>query len=326
MKKILLTGESGMLGSEIKKGLTKLGYEFVNTENLIKFTNAFHYNSSLDLIKEPEWDITEKSNYALLNNLVDKNTIIIHTAAYVNTDKCEDYTYEAIKSNVLGTQMLVDLCQKANCNFVNFSTTAVFNPDYYMLNEGIFDEDCEINPKTIYGLTKYNAELAVKQSIKNAITIKPVFIYGDYPVDNSSNIRKILSASINNLFYKLNITLDGNHLKNYMRVEMFYEMFEQIILNIDDCLGKDFIISNHVEKAITFDNYLKIIDTILFEKGENYRQTSDFVVLQHEKDYLRNHLGVSNNFYKQFPDFKFKNPINHYEGIQMTANSIIKNV
>lgn len=321
--KILLTGESGMLGSAIKKHLTNFPeqYQFVETTDLIQFTNQFHFINGFQ-VKPSEWNITIHDNYKKLMDRVSNDTIIVHTAAYVNTDKCDDEPYQSVKSNILGTQMLIQLAKNRQCQFINFSTTAVFDPETYMQAGGIFTESCFINPKTLYGLTKYNAELAVKQALRYAITLKPVFIYGDAPYDNSSNIRKIIDAMINNTtipIKPLQITLDGSIKKNYMRVEFFVQMFKKIIDNISYCIGKDFIISRDPSLGKEFNEYLLDIEAIV------KTEVSTYINLVPSKDYLQTHLGYSMNFHQRFPDFVFEgNVSNDIEGIKKTYQSILK--
>lgn len=320
---ILLTGESGMLGNQIKKGLSQ-HFNFIDTLSLKKFTNDFHFYNGKQ-VKDAEWDITNYENIQALvkDSAIDENTIIIHTAAYVNTDKCENFPYEATKSNVLGTQYLIELAQRKGCGFINFSTTAVFNPDSYMKAGGVFNEKCDIDPKTIYGLTKYNAEVAVKQALPDAITIKPVFIYGDAPYDNSSNLRKILDTVLNHK-KPIPITLDKDILKNYMRVEYFYEMFEKIVLNYASVKGQDFIISKNPEQGKPFDEFLNDINSIVNERFADL-DCRKFIILEPEKDYLKDHLGYSFNFYKNFPNFKFSGPTNNDRaGIEKTYYSILE--
>lgn len=320
--KILLTGESGMLGSAIYNKLkhATAAYQFIDTSDLIKFINQFHYYNH-KLVKQPEWDITVLSNYEKLMSIVDSDTVIVHTAAYVNTDKCDDEPYQSVKSNVLGTQMLVQLAKNCQCGFINFSTTAVFDPDTYMKSGGIFTEDCIIDPKTLYGLTKYNAELAVKQALPDTITIKPVFIYGDAPYDNSSNIRKIIDRMLSDTATTpLDITLDKYIKKNYMRVEFFAQMFNEIIRFYDDCKGMDFILSRDPMFGKQFGYYLEDI-----EKVTSKTITTKEVVCYPENDYLKAHLGYSMNFYRQFPNFNYQGDIkNDIAGITKTYQSVLK--
>ena len=269
MRKLFITGESGMLATSIIQALEESGqerFEVMDNKDFAEYTNEFSYLNG-ELVKAKEVDVTNKNILEKIGEKLCADDIIIHTAAYVNTDKCDDFSYDAINSNILSTQYLINLANNVGCKLIYFSTTAVFDPDEYMKNNGVFDESAKIDPKTLYGLSKYSGELAVKQSMdfEKMMVIKPVFIYGDAPFDNSSMIRKITEKVYchnNNLPYtlsplnengKLDVLLDPAIENDYMRYEYFADMFLQI-LYMDDGWGEDFIISKN--SPIKFEKYL----------------------------------------------------------------------
>jgi dTDP-4-dehydrorhamnose reductase len=315
-RKILITGESGLLSTAIKRYIPSVDnkFEIINTETKATFCNIFHTHNNR-FVKSKELDICNRE--ALLDIELTENDIVIHTAAYVNTDKCNTFTYDAIKSNILGTQNVIDLCLKTRAKLIYMSTTAVFDPESYMKNSGYFTEESRIDPKTIYGLTKYIGEKCVKQSLENWIVIKPVFIYGDAPIDNSSNIRKIFEAVIDKK--NIIITLNRKYKKNYMRSEGFALMFNRILENSQGINKEDFIISRDKECAREFSYYIELMSKIAEVDIMKY------VTLKEEDDYLADHIGISKNFYKHFPDFKLPHEIfDDYSSLKKTYDSVAK--
>jgi dTDP-4-dehydrorhamnose reductase len=325
-RKVFITGDSGMLGGALKEILKKdSNYEILDVDRYRTYINEFHYFQGQQ-VKPAEVDINNlKTLQAIFHQFITEIDIVINCAAYVNTDKCVDFSYEAVMSNVIGTQNIVGLCKKYNCTLINFSTTAVFDPEYYMeYFDGKFDETTLANPKTIYGATKYACELAAKQGCEKVITIKPVFIYGNFPYDNSSNLTKIFKQILLEqagvlMAGKLPITLSCEFKKNYMHSDYFALMMKQIIDNTDKCLGKDFIISRDPECGKTFDKWLndlgEVLDVQLDASENNYNNwdVTNYIDLKPEADYLKDHLGYSANFYRLFPDFKL--PDNHKDDI-----------
>lgn len=333
MRKLFITGESGMLATSIIKALEESGterFEVMDNSDLAEYTNDFSYLNG-KLVKSKEVDVTDTEVLDKVASRLTEDDIIIHTAAYVNTDKCDDFSYEAVNSNIISTQNLINIANSVGCKMIYFSTTAVFNPDEYMKNNGEFNETAPIDPKTLYGLSKYSGELAVKQAMdfEKMMVIKPVFIYGDAPFDNSSMIRKITEkvyCSKNNIPYtlsplnkngKLDVLLDPSIEKDYMRYEYFADMFLTILM-MDNGWGKDFIISK--DKPMPFENYLYLIQEIT-----QCNDLTEHINLIPEGDYLARHNGKSENFYKLYQHYNLSaNAMNSAEGITKTYLSIAK--
>ena len=333
MRKLFITGESGMLATSIIKALeeSKIDkFEVMDNTDLAEYTNDFSYLNG-ELVKPKEVDVTDRDVLSKVAKRLTSDDIIIHTAAYVNTDKCDDFSYEAVNSNIISTQFLIDVATSVGCKLIYFSTTAVFDPDEYMKNNGEFDETAPIDPKTLYGLSKYSGELATKQSMDfdKMMVIKPVFIYGDAPFDNSSMIRKITEkvyCDMNNIPYtlsplnengKLDVLLDPAIEKDYMRYEYFADMFLQLLL-MDNGWGKDFIISK--DKPMPFADYLYLIKEI-----SGCEKLSDHINIIAEGDYLARHNGKSKNFYDLYQHYNLSvNAHNSREGITKTYLSIVK--
>lgn len=324
MKKIFITGSSGMLAQSLINKINNCDeYSLLDTSGLEYYSNDFHFINN-KLIKNKELDITNKDMLNELSSriLKDDELIVVHTAAYVNTDKCEKYSYEAVKSNIYGTQLLIDFAKKHNAFFVYLSTTAVYDPEHYMTyGNGTFVESAKIDPKTIYGLTKYLGEVAVKQSIDKDkyIVLKPVFFYGDAPHDNSSMLRKIIERIYLNDKSGLDVLLDPKIEKDYCRSEIFAEMTYKLFnANKKQIAGQDYIISRNSPKPFSY--YLKII-----ERVTNIKSVYDYINIKAEDDYLQRHNGISNNFYKIFDDYKL--PESAYDdeyGISKTYQSIVR--
>ena len=145
--KILITGASGALGSELKK----------------KFSNTLTPDHS-------EFDITNKEKVMKLfkENKID---IIIHTAAITSVRKCEDEKELAWKTNVDGTKNLIDALIETNLDgkFVYVSTACVFDG-----NIGMYNESSIPYPENFYALTKLLGEQEVKR-VRNHLIIRTNF-------------------------------------------------------------------------------------------------------------------------------------------------------
>jgi dTDP-4-dehydrorhamnose reductase len=145
--KILITGSSGALGSELKK----------------KFPHAITPNHN-------ELDIT---NNEQVNNFFNKEKIdiVIHTAAITSVRKCEEEKELTWKTNVDGTANLIKGLMKTNPEgkFVYVSTACVFDG-----NKGMYVESSIPYPENFYALSKLLGEQEVKK-MSNYLIIRTNF-------------------------------------------------------------------------------------------------------------------------------------------------------
>jgi len=163
MKRLLVTGSSGLLGHVIIE-LAKNGYTVI----LIHKTKPLHSNSlKLDII-----DATEVLN--LFREL--KPDVVIHTASETNVDRCEREKEHAWKTNVEGTRNIAIACSKVGAKLIYISTDYVFDGE-----KGNYDEKDKPNPINHYGVTKLEGEKQVIQHCKNYAILRTSVLYGWHP-------------------------------------------------------------------------------------------------------------------------------------------------
>lgn len=158
MKNILITGSSGQLGSEFRQiADSHSDYNFF-------FTDV------------SDFDIT---NYTVCKNFIEKNKIntIINCAAYTYVDKAEDEPILADKINHLGVKNLALISKQTLTNIIHISTDYVFDG----CNSKPYDENDIPNPKSVYGQTKLDGELAIKAiNPPNSIIIRVSWLYSEF--------------------------------------------------------------------------------------------------------------------------------------------------
>lgn len=156
MKKIIVTGCNGQLGREINR--------FYNGRDDIDFINT-----DVD-----ELDITNIEAVMKLAKEI-KPYAIVNCAAYTAVDACETNRDLAFKVNVLGPRNLSIAASETGAKIVHISTDYVFdgtkNTPYYE-----FDELC---PRSVYGVTKAQAEEMVKQFANRYFILRTAWLYGD---------------------------------------------------------------------------------------------------------------------------------------------------
>ena len=176
--KILVTGGSGQLGSELKEIVNsgKEIYDHVKSDPLDYF---FTDSKSLDITDHNTFE-----QFIIDNDI----SIIINCAAYTAVDKAETDVQFADKINHLAVANMATIAKQYSVRIIHISTDYVFDGENYKP----YIETDITNPQSIYGSTKLAGERAL-QSInpKNAIIIRTSWVYSYYGNNFVKNMMKL---------------------------------------------------------------------------------------------------------------------------------------
>jgi len=165
MKKIIVTGGSGFIGSNLIKFLLKKKYFVINIDCLKYAANP--YNTE---------NLRKNKNYVFFKlDLNNKNKItkilkkykpdgIFNLAAETHVDRSIDKPYNFIHSNILGTFSLLEsiLAYKKKIKLVHISTDEVYGD----IIKGRSDEKYPYNPSSPYSSSKASADHLIKAYIR----------------------------------------------------------------------------------------------------------------------------------------------------------------
>lgn len=159
--KILITGGAGFIGSNfIRYMLNKYDYKIVNLDLLTYAGNI----SSLDDIKNNKNYTFVKGDICdnlLVDRLVSENSIdiIINFAAESHVDRSIINPDIFVRTNVLGTQNLLEIAKKYKIEkFFQISTDEVYGS---LGATGYFTEETPLSPNSPYSASKAGADLLV---------------------------------------------------------------------------------------------------------------------------------------------------------------------
>lgn len=153
--KVLVTGVNGQLGYELVKELKNKGY------------------TDILAVDKDEMDITNKD----MVNKVIKNyhpDVIFHCAAWTAVDKAEDEKEACYNVNVNGTKYISEAAKDIDAKLIYISTDYVFDGT----KEGLYEIDDEVNPKSVYGETKYQGEELVRQNNLKHFIVRISWVFG----------------------------------------------------------------------------------------------------------------------------------------------------
>ena len=169
MKKILITGGAGYIGSILSTKLVELGHH-VTVVDLLKYSTSslnHLYNS-----KNFEFIHADVMNKKIMKKLISKNEYIIPLAGLVGAPLCEKYKKDAIDVNYKAIKDCVSFSKNKKIIFL------MSNSGYGVGKKNEFcTEDSPLNPISLYGKTKCDAEKEIIKT-KNYVCFRLATVFG----------------------------------------------------------------------------------------------------------------------------------------------------
>jgi dTDP-glucose 4,6-dehydratase len=160
--RVLVTGGAGFIGSNFAEmALTDQFPEISSVLVLDKLTYAGKLSNLSSVANHPNFEFIQGDicDVELVNSLVANVDAIINFAAESHVDRSIENSSEFIRTNVLGTQVLLDAAKNLKVEkFVQVSTDEV----YGSILEGSWDEEAPLLPNSPYSASKAAADLLVR--------------------------------------------------------------------------------------------------------------------------------------------------------------------
>jgi dTDP-4-dehydrorhamnose reductase len=111
----------------------------------------------------------------------EKPDYIIHAAAYTKVDKAEEEIDLCRKINSFGTKNVATVAEKYGAGLIYISTDFVFDG----LKRLPYSEMDKANPLSVYGLTKYEGEEAIRKICNEYYIIRASWLFGELPTGHT---------------------------------------------------------------------------------------------------------------------------------------------
>ena len=158
--KILITGSSGMLGTDLV--------------NLLKSREAsFEHNPEVIEAPHEVLDITLEGR---VSDFISTHTpdIVVNCAAFTNVDKCETEREAAFSVNALGPKYIAAAAKKCGARVIQISTDFVFDGN----GNRPYTEEDQTNPLSEYGRTKLEGERNIQSYCDSYLIVRTSWLFG----------------------------------------------------------------------------------------------------------------------------------------------------
>ncbi len=185
MKKVLVTGGAGFIGSEFVRQGVRRGYKIVVIDKLT-------YAGDLKRIKEVEKEITfykaDIVNKESIEHIFtkEKPEAVIHWAAESHVDRSISDAFPFIETNIKGTQVLLEVSKNQGIEkLINISTDEVYGDLKSSFGgEDKFYETTPLNPSSPYSASKASADMLGRAYFRTygvpVVTVRPSNTYGPF--------------------------------------------------------------------------------------------------------------------------------------------------
>ncbi|MCS7163998.1 MAG: dTDP-glucose 4,6-dehydratase [Thermodesulfovibrio sp.] len=178
--KVLVTGGAGFIGSDFVRLAARKGWKVIVVDKLTYAGDMERLKPIQDRIDFYNVDILDKLE---LKKIFEKQRpqTVLHFAAETNIDKSVIEPSIFMETNIIGTIYLLELANEFKVEkFINITSYE----EYGEIKEGERDEDCPLNPRSPYAVSKASSDMlgqvywrALKLPV---VTVRLCSIYGPW--------------------------------------------------------------------------------------------------------------------------------------------------
>ena len=286
MKRILITGGAGFLGSHLCERLLREGNDIIcldnfftgNKENIIHLLGASHF----ELIR-----------HDIINPIYLEVDEIYNLACPASPVHYQFNPIKTIKTNVMGVINVLGIAKRTKAKVLQASTSEIYgDPEIHPQNESYWGKVNPIGMRSCYDEGKRAAEcLMMDYRRQNSVHTKIVRIFNTYGPRMAINDGRVVSNFIIQALQNKKITIygDGTHTRSFCYVEDLIEGLIRMMNSADEFYGPvnignpgEFTILQLAEKIIKLTNSNSKIEFQPLPQDDPVQRKPDITLAQNK--------------------------------------------
>ena len=302
MKKVLITGGAGFIGSNLAQELVRQHYDVIILDHLNsgKIENIKEFGDRVRLVNA---SITD---YETINKYLSECNVVVHLAALVSVPKSFEEPSKTFEINTQASENIIHQCIDNRINFIFASSAAVYGDD----KTEVKTEDIEPKPQSPYGISKLEVEKLCQNYHETKglkfTSFRFFNVYGprqSLPPECAPVIPSFISRALCN--EDLIICGDGTQTRDFIYIE---DVVDALIIAIENPLNDVFNLGCNDIKDIKF----------LAERIINLTGSKSKIIFERERDGDIKHSRASSEKLRKRTNWKAQ--INLEEGLKRTIN------
>jgi len=305
MKKILITGGAGFVGSNLISKLFMDGFSILNIDN---FSNGLRQNL-VEGVPTFEANLSESAWMADLSG--EKFDVVIHCAAQSSNALSLKSPVQDLADNQLATLNIIKYCNYQNINRLIFtsSMSAYGSPSIFPT-----PTSTPLNPLTYYGIHKSSSEQYIKINNHLDWTIFRLYTTYGFGQNLNNSLQGLISIYLEKILRNEVLEVHGSLRR------------ERDIIHVDDVVNA---IHTAISKPATFKKTYNLatgkfitIQSIITHLLNGLGKNNDYPVIEKSGDVgdpFTTHADISSTI----NDLGWKPVISHEEGLRMTTEKYL---
>ncbi len=246
MKKILVTGGAGFLGSHLCEKLLAEGNQVTCLDNFF----SGHKRNIAHLIPQPNFELLVQDVTSPIQLSIDE---IYNLACPASPRLYQSFPIETFKTSILGSLNLLELARNTGAKIFQASTSEVYgDPQLHPQPESYFGNVNPIGPRACYDEGKRGAEtLFFDYHRQHQVEIKVMRIFNTYGPRMSATDGRVVSTLILQALQGQDLTLfgDGSQTRSFCYVDDTVQAM-QLMMETSKAVTGPINVGNPVECTI----------------------------------------------------------------------------